>query len=63
VFLKRGETRLLTFSLSPADVAVTDINGIQVALKGKLTISAGGSQPDEKNATTGNIVQKTVTIF
>ncbi|MCR8556508.1 glycoside hydrolase family 3 C-terminal domain-containing protein [Mucilaginibacter sp. BJC16-A38] len=63
LFLKAGERRIINFNLSRDDLTVTNVNGGQVALKGKMTVSAGGSQPDEKNNTSGNIVQQTVTIL
>lgn len=63
VFLKAGERRTLKFFLSPDDLAVTDVNGGLVALRGKMIISAGGSQPDEKNNTSGNIVKQVVTML
>lgn len=61
--LKAGERRTLSFNLSPEDLSITDVNGRLVELKGKMKISVGGSQPDEKNSTSGNIVKKTVTLL
>lgn len=63
VYLKAGERRTLNFILSPDDLAVTSSNGGLVPIKGKITISAGGSQPDEHNVTSGNIVKQTVTML
>ncbi|MGY3211206.1 glycoside hydrolase family 3 C-terminal domain-containing protein [Mucilaginibacter sp. HD30] len=61
--LKAGERKLITFTLSAADLSVPDANGKITPLKGKLTLSVGGSQPDEKNLTSGNMVKKTVTMM
>ncbi|WP_184541944.1 glycoside hydrolase family 3 C-terminal domain-containing protein [Mucilaginibacter sp. FT3.2] len=63
IYLKPGESRRLRFSLLPGDLAVTNVNGGLVELKGQMTISAGGSQPDEKNYTSSNIVKQTVTLL
>ena len=61
--LKAGERKLVSFTLSAADLSVPDANGKITPLKGKFTLSVGGSQPDEKNVTSGNIVKKTVTMM
>jgi len=63
ISLKAGERKLVTFTLSAADLSIPDANGKITPLKGKLTLSVGGSQPDEKNLTSGNIVKKTVTMM
>ncbi|MES2277215.1 MAG: glycoside hydrolase family 3 C-terminal domain-containing protein [Bacteroidota bacterium] len=63
IFLKPGEQRTVNFTLSPDDLAITTNNGALTALKGKITISAGGSQPDENNKTSGNIVKQTIRVL
>ena len=63
ISLKAGERKLVTFTLSAADLSVPNANGKITPLKGKLTLSVGGSQPDEKNFTSGNIVKKTLTMM
>ncbi len=63
ISLKAGERKLVTFTVSAADLSLPDANGKITPLKGKFTVSVGGSQPDEKNVTTGNIVKKTVTMM
>jgi beta-glucosidase len=62
IFLKAGESRVVQFVLQPADLAVANDAGAYIPLKGKLTISLGGGQPDEKKKTTSNVVKKTITI-
>ncbi|MEP7376734.1 MAG: glycoside hydrolase family 3 C-terminal domain-containing protein [Chitinophagaceae bacterium] len=62
IFLKAGETRVIQFILTPQDLSVPDETGAYNLLKGKLSISIGGGQPDEKKLTTSNVVKKTVTI-
>lgn len=63
IFLKAGEQRILNFTLLPDDLAVTNVNGELVLLKGKITISAGGCQPGELNITSGNSVSNTITLL
>lgn len=46
IFLKKGESRLVQFSLTPQDLSVNDNNGNPQPYKGKVVISVGGCQPD-----------------
>lgn len=55
IFLKGGETKSVTFTLTPDDFSLMDDRGKPVPLTGDVTIFVGGSQPDEttkKNKTT-----------
>lgn len=63
IFLKPGERKTVKFNLSPSDLSLINEQGIAEAIKGKLTISIGGSQPDEINPTSGNIIHKTINII
>jgi len=63
IFLKPGERKIVKFNLSPSDLSLINEQGIAEAIKGKLTISIGGSQPDEINPTSGNIIHKTINII
>ena len=45
IMLKAGESRLVSFTLSPADLSLTDDNGGLKEVPGNLRISIGGSQP------------------
>lgn len=63
VSLKAGERKVLTFTLSAADLSVASASGGLAPLKGKINLSVGGSQPDEQNVTSGNIVKKTITLL
>lgn len=62
IFLKAGESRIVQFTLTPQDLSVPDDTGAYKLLKGKITISVGGGQPDEIRKTTSNVVKKTITI-
>jgi beta-glucosidase len=63
IALKPGERRVLKFTLPSNELSFVDEQGKSQAIKGKLLISAGGSQPDELNITSGNVLKKTITIL
>jgi beta-glucosidase len=62
IFLKAGESKIIQFNLTADDLSVTDKNGKQNLLKGKISISAGGGQPDVKNKTTSNVLKSQLSI-
>ncbi|MCD8167559.1 MAG: fibronectin type III-like domain-contianing protein [Bacteroides sp.] len=49
IFLKAGETKTVTFTLSPKELAVTNDFGELTVLPGPVSISVGGGQPDRNN--------------
>jgi len=61
VSLKAGESKLLKFTLSPKELSYINSEGLSEQFK-KLEISVGGSQPDEPNKTSSNILHKTLII-
>lgn len=63
ISLKAGETKIIKFSLSPKDLSFIDTNGISKQLKGRIELSIGGSQPDEANKTSGNIIKKSLSVI
>jgi beta-glucosidase len=60
--LKAGESKVVTFALTPEQLALIDEAGNAYQPTEKLTISIGGGQPDVKNKTTSNVVSKVVKI-
>jgi len=62
IFLKAGESTTVQFVLQPADLAVATDTGAYTPIKGEVTISIGGGQPDDKLKSTSNVVKKTITI-
>jgi beta-glucosidase len=46
IFLKKGESRLIQFNLTAADISMMDDTGKQQLLNGKISVSVGGMQPD-----------------
>ncbi|RYG09334.1 MAG: glycosyl hydrolase, partial [Chitinophagaceae bacterium] len=63
IALRAGERKVVTFTLSKADLSIITEKGGTEVRRGKLVISAGGSQPDELNVTSGNTLKKTVTLI
>ncbi|MDB5109802.1 MAG: glycoside hydrolase family 3 protein [Mucilaginibacter sp.] len=62
-FLKAGQSKIIKFELSPEDLALVDNDGNSKAVKGKLMISVGGSQPDAQTTASKKTVSKTVSII
>ncbi|MEO8405538.1 MAG: glycoside hydrolase family 3 C-terminal domain-containing protein [Chitinophagaceae bacterium] len=62
VFLKAGESKMLQFTLSLQDLSVPDEHGLAKETPGKIMISVGGSQPDQRTKTNGKTVEGVVTI-
>jgi beta-glucosidase len=60
--LKPSESKMVSFTLQPDDLSYVDAGGQQHSLTGKVQIAVGGSQPDEPNSTSGNVVKKEITI-
>jgi len=63
IFLKAGEHRVASFTLSPEDLSLVTENGGLKEFKGKVLLSAGGYQPDERNLKSGNILTQAITIL
>lgn len=63
ISLKAGAHKVIKFKLSPKDLSFIDPNGTAKQLKGKIEFSIGGSQPDESNKTSGNIIKKHLSII
>lgn len=55
--LAAGESKTLQFNLTPDDLSYIDSDGSKKKMIGKVEISLGGSQPDETNRTSGNILR------
>jgi beta-glucosidase len=63
ISFKPGESKTITFLLSPEDLSLVKEDGSLYQPKGKLMISVGGGQPGVKNKTTSNVISGTVTIL
>jgi len=62
VSLAPGASKMVSFKLLPDDLSYINADGEKKALKGKVKLSVGGSQPDEILKTSGNIVSQTINI-
>ncbi|HEY5369058.1 MAG TPA: glycoside hydrolase family 3 C-terminal domain-containing protein [Hanamia sp.] len=60
--LKPGETKTVQFVLNTDELGIANDAGETVYPKGKMTISVGGGQPGVDIKTSGNVLQKTITI-
>lgn len=63
IFLKAGESKQVQFQLTPENLSIVTDKGVLTQLKGKLSISAGGGQPDEQMIKEGKVITKTITIL
>jgi beta-glucosidase len=61
--LSPGESKVLTFVLTSDQLCYIDSNGTQKPFKGAIQLSVGGSQPDETNKTSGNIIKTVVNML
>jgi beta-glucosidase len=62
ISLKAGESKKISFTLTPEQLSLISEEGKTYQPKGKMNISIGGGQPGVKNKTTSNVVTKQVTI-
>lgn len=60
ITLKPAESKVVNFNLTPDDLSYVNASGERLPLQGKIQIAVGGSQPDEPNATSGNVVKKEI---
>jgi len=62
IFLKAGESRILQFKLSSADISIVNETGNLTPIRGTIMISAGGGQPGMKIKTSSNVISKLLLI-
>ncbi|MFL9843595.1 glycoside hydrolase family 3 C-terminal domain-containing protein [Flavobacterium rhizosphaerae] len=60
--LKAGESKTITFTLTPQDLSFITQDGKQKQFTGDVEIAIGGCQPGEPNKGSGNIINKIITI-
>ncbi|HET9279518.1 MAG TPA: glycoside hydrolase family 3 C-terminal domain-containing protein, partial [Flavitalea sp.] len=63
ISLKAGESKAVSFTLTPEQLSLVSEDGTMLQPKGKVVISVGGGQPGIKNKTTSNVISKIVTIL
>ncbi|HEU5165119.1 MAG TPA: glycoside hydrolase family 3 C-terminal domain-containing protein [Chitinophagaceae bacterium] len=57
ISLKPGESKIVSFTLTPEQLSLVSKDGKMLEPKGKVVISIGGGQPDVKNKTTSNVIK------
>ncbi len=62
IFLKAGESKWISFTLSQQEFSVNDNTGKSKLMTGKAIISIGGGQPDIQLITSSNYLKKEVFI-
>jgi beta-glucosidase len=62
ITLKPGESKIVSFTLSPEQLSLRNNDGNLYQPAGKIMISIGGGQPDVSNKTTSNVISNTVII-
>lgn len=62
-FIKAGETKVVKFQLTPQDLSLITADGNAKIVKGKLSISVGGSQPDAQTAASKKTITKQVSLI
>ncbi|HEX6847812.1 MAG TPA: glycoside hydrolase family 3 C-terminal domain-containing protein, partial [Chitinophagaceae bacterium] len=62
ISLKTGESKTVSFTLTPEQLSLVGENGETLLPVGKISISIGGGQPDVKNNTTSNVIKGSLTI-
>jgi beta-glucosidase len=63
IALKAGESKKISFTLTPEQLSLIDEAGNGYQPKEKLTVSVGGGQPGVKNKTTSGVVSKTIAVL
>ena len=61
--LNAGESKVIKFLLNPEDLSYINAKGESVQFSGKVLISVGGSQPDEAEKSSSNMVQKIIQVL
>ena len=62
IFLKAGETKTVSFILSPVDLSIMDDKGQPQLLKGNVQVAVGGAQPGEKEKKQNTVIEKTIRL-
>jgi beta-glucosidase len=62
-FIKAGQSKTISFELTPEDLSLIDADGHAKAFPGKIMISVGGSQPDEQTRKDKKTVEKTISLI
>ncbi len=62
ILLKKGESKAVSFTLTPEDISLMDDQGKPQQLNGKITISVGGCQPDAQTVAAKKTMSSVITM-
>ena len=62
VFLKKGETKKVSFTLRSEELAVVNDEGRILVMPGTVEIAVGGKQPDPKSVSKATVVKKNMNL-
>jgi beta-glucosidase len=62
IFLKPGQSKTISFKLTPEDLSTVNEKGEMEHAKGKVTISVGGGQPGQSIKANSNVVFRTLAV-
>lgn len=62
VSLNPGQSKTVTFTLTPQDLSYVTQDGKLQQLDGKVEIAVGGHQPEEHNASSSGLIKKNITV-
>jgi beta-glucosidase len=62
IHLKAGKSQKVTFTLTPSQIALRDVNNIAAVREGTIQLSIGGKQPDAKAIASRQVVVHDVTV-
>jgi beta-glucosidase len=63
VNLASGQSKIISFKLTPEDLSIIAENGVEFQPNGNILISVGGGQPNISNKTTSNVITKMVKVI
>jgi beta-glucosidase len=62
IFIKKGETKIVSFNVEPGQLAVVNDEGQQVIEPHLIQFSVGGKQPDKESIKSETVVQQTLKL-
>ncbi|HOS60314.1 MAG TPA: fibronectin type III-like domain-contianing protein, partial [Syntrophorhabdaceae bacterium] len=62
-FLKAGQSKVVTFVITPEQLSLVGEDGRLYQPTGKINVSIGGGQPSVKNITTSNVISKEIKVW
>jgi beta-glucosidase len=63
IYLKKGESKIVSFRLSPGELSLIDEKGNSYQPRAKMQVSVGGGQPGVHNNSSSNTISRSVEIL